>query len=363
MKIVAANSRFQIYSDDLKTYDKLPTAIYDVSFDKLSGFFLKQQPDIVIEERVYGEHLQKIKKVMDAFALSNRNFGVILSGAKGIGKSLFAKLLAIEMNKIGYPVILVKSYLHGIADFLASINQERMVLFDEFDKTYVDTSREESDSSTPQNQLLTLFDGVDGGNKLFVITCNKIDRLSEYFINRPGRFHYHFRFNYPSKEEFIEYLKNNVREEYWGEIEKVADFTCKVNTNYDCLRAIAFELNSGLAFKEAIGDLNILNIEPEKYSATVVFGDGTVEVVRDLSFDMFSDEDTKFYLRDRGGEYYHISFYPATATYDISKSGYIIDGSGIRIGHDSDDNPKLETIKIKELIIKHERDTNIHYAF
>lgn len=30
------------------------------------------------------------------------------------------------------------------------------------------------------------------------------------------------------------------------------------NINYDCLRAIAFELNCGYGFKESVNDLNIL---------------------------------------------------------------------------------------------------------
>ena len=40
--------------------------------------------------------------------------------------------------------------------------------------------------------MLSLFDGLDNGKKLFVITCNEVERLNAYLLNRPGRFHYHF---------------------------------------------------------------------------------------------------------------------------------------------------------------------------
>ena len=59
---------------------------------------------------------------------------MILSGHKGIGKSLFAKLLSIEAIRNGIPVIIADKYIPGIAAYIESIDQRVMVLFDEFDK-------------------------------------------------------------------------------------------------------------------------------------------------------------------------------------------------------------------------------------
>ena len=90
------------------------------------------------------------------------------------------------------------------------------------------------------------------GKKLFLITCNEIRKLNDYLINRPGRFHYHFRFDYPSYEEIRENLQDKLEEKYYGEIEGVVAFSRKVNFNYDCLRAIifwdAFRYCSGVIF-------------------------------------------------------------------------------------------------------------------
>jgi len=156
------------------------------------------------ESKIYGIHTEKVKKVLKTFTSFERNLGVILSGDKGIGKSLFAKLVCIEAIGKGYPVIVVDRYIPGIDSYLNSIEQEVVVLFDEFDKTFCNN---DNNGISPQTLMLSLFDGISVGKKLFLITCNEIRKLNDYLINRPGRFHYHFRFDYPSYEEIQEYLQ------------------------------------------------------------------------------------------------------------------------------------------------------------
>ena len=55
------------------------------------------------------------------------------------------------------------------------------------------------------------------GKKLFLITCNEIRKLNDYLINRLSRFHYHFRFDYPSYKEIWEYLHDKLEEKYYPE--------------------------------------------------------------------------------------------------------------------------------------------------
>ena len=50
--------------------------------------------------------------------------------------------------------------------------------------------------------------------------------------------------------------------------------------NYDCLRAIAFELASGVSLHEAIKDMNIINMDDSVYDATLYYDDGTVLKLR-----------------------------------------------------------------------------------
>ena len=122
---------------------------------------------------------------------------------------------------------------------------------------------------------------------MFVITCNEIRNLNDFLVNRPGRFHYHFRFEYPTSDEIRLYLQDNLNEKYWGEIEEVVKFATKVNLNYDCLRAIVFELQLGEPFAEAIKDLNIVNIDYNMYDITVMFANGNVAYSKNVDIDMF----------------------------------------------------------------------------
>ena len=151
----------------------------------------------------------------------------------------------------------IKNY-HYLSDFLDSIDQECLVLFDEFEKVF-----------SEQDKLLSLFDGYSTKKKLYAITINHVNKLSEFMVNRPGRFHYHFRFSYPSPQEVREYLEDKVDSKYKEQIDKAVLLSKRMKLNYDYLRAIAFELNTGTALKNALQDLNIINTdEGQSYTLT-----------------------------------------------------------------------------------------------
>lgn len=225
MKAVQTGSKFKIFDDSLKTYDQLPVLTYMIGYNQQEGCFLIRHPDIVVREKTYGVHNSKVKKVLSAFESFERSLGVILSGDKGIGKSLFAKQLCENAIKNGLPVIIVDACLPGIARFIESIEQECVVLFDEFDKTFHSGRNRDEDD---QAALLSLFDGTAGGKKLYVVTCNELWGLNDYIVNRPGRFHYHFRFEYPSASDIKEYPTDKLAPAYIGEIEKVIGFSQKI---------------------------------------------------------------------------------------------------------------------------------------
>lgn len=266
MHIVESGKRYRIFNNAITTYDQLPPKTYRVDYDPETRIFsLLEAHDFEIPEtKIYGQHLDKVKKVLNSMDKMNRNLGVILSGDKGIGKSLFSKCLGLKARKKGIPVILVNEYHEGIANFLEEIEQTVMILFDEYDKTF------DEKKHNCQAEMLSLFDGVSAGKKLFVITCKEIQSLSQYLINRPGRFHYHFRFLYPTADEIRDYMEDKLDKQYYDEIENVIAFSVRMNLNYDCLRSIAFELNNGLKFQQAINDLNIIRISQYKNIKIIV---------------------------------------------------------------------------------------------
>ena len=336
MKAIQTGTIYRVYDDSMQTHNKLPAQAYLACFDPQSGPFLKKYSDLKVSEKVYGVHSEKVDKVLNSFKIFNRNLGVILSGDKGIGKSLFSKLLSIKAIESGYPLVIVNSYFPGIGEYLAEIDQEVVVLFDEFDKTFElsERSRQDNDGEkrSPQTEMLTLFDGVAQGKKLFVVTCNDINALSKFIVNRPGRFHYHFRFEYPTAAEIEEYLIDSLdTDKAKEEIKNVVAFSQKTKLNYDCLRSIAFELNLGLTFKEAIQDLNILNLEYEHYTLAIYMSNGARLVVKNRILDLFDDReiDVEFCDSETCEDVFYACFNPINIEW--SATGSIIQGEHIKI--------------------------------
>lgn len=367
MKAISIGTRYEIYNDSLKTYDQLPAKTYIVCYAQSFGFFLVERPDLTVNEKIYGVHLIKANKVIETFKIFERNLGVILSGGKGIGKSLFARLLSSKAVEAGYPVIIVDQFIPGIASYIESIDQEVVFLFDEFDKTFGKVYSGENETD-PQSGLLSLFDGVSQGKKLFIITCNKLHKLNDYLINRPGRFHYHFRFNYPSAEEIREYLTDKLGEQYMDEIEKVITFSRKVALNFDCLRAIAFELSLEQSFEAAIQDLNIINTNEETYHVTLHFKGGITMDAKRCRLDLFDNEVMeRVSLEDeKGRNRVIVSFNPSACSYDELRHATTIPAAQFTLEctdyFGTEMQEETEKLIPEYLSIVRSTELNIHYS-
>ena len=276
----------------------------------------------------------------------------------------------------GMAVLIVDTFYNGIASYLEEVEDNCVVIFDEFDKTFGGIKSEEG-KAAPEAQMLSLFDGMSAGKKLFVITCNDLGRVNSYLINRPGRFHYHFRFDYPNGDEVVEYLKDKLQEDRYGEIQDVLSFASRVSLNYDCLRAIAFEIECGRSFKDAIKDLNIVNINSEVYTVTAVYDNGFTLCAKKVSIDMFrpdGDYCTVYMYDIHNNNICDIEFNTCDAEYDNDNMCYSIRGEFIneeRYSPSRKDNGTFKKSydaiagsKIARVIIKREpRKSDIHYVF
>lgn len=333
MKAIQTGNTFEIYDDSLRVFDTLPPNTYTVCFHKLKGFYLEKRYEISAgSEKIYGVHNEKSEKVLESFSLFKRNLGVILSGDKGIGKSLFTRLLAQKAVERGMPVLIVNEYIPGIASYLDSIRQEIMVLFDEYDKTFGGIIQENG-SANPQTELLGLFDGIASGKKLFVITCNDLNKISDYLVNRPGRFHYHFRFEYPTSVEIREYLMDNIPKEMYGQIDDVIRFGRMFDLNYDCLRSISFEISCGRSFSEAIKDLNIINVTGVKYEAVLYFNNGYRMNRKKVQINLAEESTRIDLLTDKGNNFLDISFNPKNIIYNMEDSSQKVMPENISISY------------------------------
>lgn len=341
MKVISSGSNYQIYPDGIETGDNLPSGTYKVAFSKLSGFSLNRMDDFEnIEDKIYGSHFDKINKVMKSFEAFDRSLGVILSGDKGIGKSLFIQLLSVESIKRGIPVIIVDAPYPGVEDFIDSIDQESLILFDEFEKVF-----KSHDGHNPQDALLSLFDGLSQRKRIYAITVNNLHQVNDFMINRPGRFHYHIRFDYPSSEEIFTYLTDKIPADKHSEIDEVIKFSTKSKLNYDCLRAIAFELTMGETFESAIADLNIINSDAIYYNFTVKLKNGDTIKLND-NFDFFSTSEHRINSHYKG-EWVEFKFTGAKAKTQADGS-ILINGSDITVISDSDDVEVISLVAVQE---------------
>ena len=241
---------------------------------------------------------------MKTFGAVNRNLGVILSGNKGCGKSLFVRILAKEaITKYGLPVIIVSNRIAGIQDFISSIQQECLVIFDEFEKIFSHTESEHD----PQDALLPMFDGMSNGKKLFVITCNDVKLLNDCLLNRPGRFHYHFEVGSPSPDEIRGYMQDNLNPKFHEAIETIIRISSFADITYDLLRAIVFELNQGYSVQESMRDLNIACKEYEDFDIEAILNDDVAFRCYNLRLNFNAPDEGRIYdaelLCNRAAEY------------------------------------------------------------
>ena len=359
MKVINSGNSYEIYGNDLRTYDNLPAATYKVSFNPMTGFSLVKVSDFeTLEEKIYGNHMEKIEKVLRSYQNMNRSLGVILSGDKGMERSLFVQLLAQEAISKGIPVIMVTKAFPGVADFIESIKQEVLVIFDEFEKIF--PIRGEGGES--QQSMLSLFDGLSQCKRLYAITVNDLRGLSEFIISRTGRFHYHLRFDYPTAEEVEIYLQDKLEEQYYGQIPQVVNFCNRVKLNYDSLRAIAFEINQGYPFNVAIADLNILTTEAQRYDVKVTLTNGDVATAKGCHFNLFSPK-CHFDTYCKSLDDFSMNFDPGQLK--TISGGMFLSGEHVELRHyltqEELKKEGIEDIGVESIVLSHHVAPSLNY--
>lgn len=269
---------------DIQMHDKFPVGTYKFKFHPMMGPSIVATHDLKSSEpKIYGNSERRVDKIMRKWDALNRSLGVLLSGEKGMGKSLMTNRLAERMmNEYNMPVFVVDKSFPGIVDFIDENLDECVIIFDEFEKNFKKGQSKNDGEETvrdEQTQFLSLFDGTSHTKRMYVMTVNDLGQVNEFIQNRPGRAHYHMNFTYPDAEAIEEYVKDKVPGVSEADIQTVVRLAMFTKINYDHLRAITTEMVDnplGEPVVDLIEDLNIKNSSSSYINVDVHFVDKTV---------------------------------------------------------------------------------------
>lgn len=240
--------------ESMDLHETLPAGNYTVKFDKMGGYFYLEAIDgFEIKGKIYGDTRKQAQRILNTFDDRTTSTGIMLTGEKGSGKTLLAKMLSIEAAKQGVPTIVINAPWCGddFNAFLQMIEQPTIILFDEFEKVY---------DRDDQEKMLTLLDGVYPSKKLFILTCNDKWRVNEHMRNRPGRIYYMMEYKGLEHDFIVEYCMDNLdATEHIPTICRIA--TLFDQFNFDMLKALIEEMNRYDETPQQV--MKMLNARPE----------------------------------------------------------------------------------------------------
>lgn len=284
--LVAGNTVNIMTDEDIIITDSIPIGVYKYCFHPKKGSWLERSSFNTSHSKIYGDSAKIASHIIKRYELntSKDNFGVLLSGGKGLGKSLTVRLI-VEKLKPTVPIIIVDQYSPDLPDFLMELKNV-VIIMDEFDKFMKGTSNsssndgpiaeDSSDDMTKQESLLSVLDGVGNKlNNLYLLTCNSVSMIDTNLISRPGRIKYHYRFNSISESAIRAYCKDNLEDKSLLE-DIIKALGAVLYVSFDIVKALVEELN--LFYVSVPEAMEYLNIDrPEKDLIATVYYESTEE--------------------------------------------------------------------------------------
>ena len=198
-------------------YDLIPGKVYDLSWDRWNDeSILKENGELNLPAKIYSTTKDNMfkKRVISYF---NNAFtsttGVMLAGTKGTGKTVMAKILAKDCN---LPIIVVDPEYPAsrLTKYFKTFETPVCILFDEVDKSF------------RTDLMLDFLDGLQKTTKkLVVMTCNDLNKVSEYLQDRCSRIRYLRKY---TPEDNLAFLDILIKDMGIKDVETVATY-CKEN--------------------------------------------------------------------------------------------------------------------------------------
>lgn len=270
MNILKNNGKYTFYNQ-LTIDKKLETKNYIFNFDDLGNCWLEDAEDFKFPKKIYDINSGMRKDIKLVFDSYERNLGVLLTGNKGQGKSLEAKLLCKEL---GLPVILVNKSIPKDVNFVSFFNgikQNYCFFVDEFEKLFADKGRTDANKDYhEQDVFLSFMDGVltNEHKVFFLLTTN--DSVSEYFINRPSRVKFLKEYDELSEEVFNMIVDDKLQDKSLRE--DLEDNVSLINLNIDLLVSIIDDINLLKRPFSEFKDSYNYKLEQYKYEMTMIDG-------------------------------------------------------------------------------------------
>jgi len=262
MNILNDSGRYFFYNS-LTIETKLAPKNYLFNFDAKGNCFLEDIDGFKLPEKIYDIDKDLRLLAKKSFAHNDTNLGVLLTGNKGQGKSVTAKLLCTDM---GLPVVVINKPIPNeinFIKFLKEIKQDYVLFIDEFEKLFKSTNAHGADKNENHSQesFLSFMDGVltNDTKTMFLLTTN--ESVNEFLINRPSRIKFMKEYNELPEELFDMIVDDKLENKsYKEDLEQNVSF---LNLNIDLLINIINDIN--MLDKPFSTFANLYNYKFEQY--------------------------------------------------------------------------------------------------
>lgn len=336
--VQSANDYF--ISEVSQQHQTLPNGVYKLQINQMSDdlYLSRIENKFHFPFKIYGVETDFVNRVIKSWENTNGNFGVLLNGLKGTGKTVTAEIIA---NKLNIPVIIVPFHHKKLVSFLNNIQQDVVVFVDEFEKIY----------DGWKDSLLTIMDGVlkTCYRIFFLLTTNEL-RVDKNLLQRPSRIRYVKTFEDMSLEVIMEVVDDllihpQFRDECIKMISELPIITM------DLIKSIIQEVNiheeSPYNFKDIF---NIHSDRDDVYNVFVINQEGNKEEFKKFA----SVQPSYFVTTDQGGELYVDRSYIGPITSILSPTQAIV-------GVYETNNQDEEVLVHKTFVI--EKAVKTHRAF